>query len=263
MKDDIVLTKREENEREDRKRLGPFILCVCIGGVLGFFFGFLGIRVVDYMENEHLDFVSLGRMLTELWGLAGRYLLIIVNCIALPILWILFLNHKKEVARWNGEDEEFIEKVDRKLGIDLTASSIMLIFEMLAYGSAFYGMTSMKDSSKGIFLADLLFFIGSLFCILFYQKCIVNLLKEMNPEKQGSVFDRKFSKVWFASCDEAEKQKIGEASYKTYLVMTIIYQVLCMVLMVAGFFFPIGMLPFVIVCLLWMIQTVLYSVHCR
>ena len=263
MKDEMVLKKRQENMREDRKRLGRFVLWVCIGGICGFGLGFLGVGVVDYMESEHLDFLSFGSMMTEFWGLAGRYLLILVNCIALPIMWVLFFNHKKEVAGWNGEDEEYIEKVDRKLGIDMAFSAALMIFEMFAYGVGLYGMTSMPDQVTGLVVMDLLFFVGSLFCIIFYQKCIVNLLKELNPEKQGSVFDRKFSKVWFASCDEAEKQKIGEASYKTYLVMTMIYQVLCMILMVAGFFFPIGMLPFIIVCLLWMVQTVLYSVYCR
>lgn len=263
MNDEMLLKKRQENRKEDRKRIGRFILCVCMGGAVGFLLGFTGIGVVKYMEGEQWDFLSFSRMLTELWGMAGRYLLIVVNCIALPVIWILFFRHKKELACWNGEDEEFIEKVDKRLGLDLTFSVALMIFEMFAYGIGFYGIASMPDKRNWLLLVDLLFFMGSLFCIIVHQKCIVNLLKEMNPEKQGSVFDTNFSRVWFDSCDEAEKQKIGEAAYKTYSVMNAVYQVLSMVLMVAGFFFPIGMLPFVLVCLLWFVQTVVYCVKSR
>lgn len=263
MKDEILQKKRQENQKEDRKRMGRFALYVCIGGVVGFILGFLGSHIVTYLENEQWDFASFGRMLTEVVGLAGRYLLIGGNLIALPAIWIRFIRHKKEALQWDGEDEVFFEKVDQKLSMDLTISSALTIFEMFAYGIAFYGLAFMQKKSAWLFFADLLFFLGSLFGVFFCQKCIVNLLKEMNPEKQGSVFDRKFTKVWFASCDEAERQKIGEASYKTYLVMTLVYQVCSMVLMIAGFFFPIGMLPFVIVCLLWLVQTLLYSLHCR
>lgn len=263
MKDEMLLKKRQENRKEDRKRLGRFILYVCLGGAVGFFLGFTGVSVVKYLESEQWDFLSFSRMLTELWGMAGRYLLIVVNGIALPVIWILFFRHKKELACWNGEDEDFVEKVERKLGTNLTLSVALMIFEMFAYGIGFYGMVSMTNRNNWLLAADLLIFMGSLTCIIVHQKCIVNLLKEINPEKQGSVFDHKFSKVWFESCDEAEKQKIGEAGYRTYSVMTGIYQVLSMVLMIAGFFFPIGILPFVLVCLLWFVQTMIYSVKSR
>jgi len=85
----------------------------------------------------------------------------------------------------------------------------------------------------------------------------------LNPEKQGSVYDVKFSKKWFASCDEAEKQKIGEASYATYSIMNLIYEFVAMVFMIVGFFYPIGVLPLTTVCLLWMAQVIIYAIKAR
>ena len=124
-------------------------------------------------------------------------------------------------------------------------------------------MTNSAKMNSPIFLIDLIFFIGSFACIMFYQKTMVNLLKELNPEKQGSVYDTKFHKKWLESCDEAEKQKIGEASYATYSFMNLMFELVSMVLMIVGFFFPIGVLPLTTVCLLWLAQVVFYSVKAR
>ena len=38
----------------------------------------------------------------------------------------------------------------------------------------------------------------------------------MAPEKKGNVFDVKFQKDWYESCDELEKLQIGNACYKTF-----------------------------------------------
>lgn len=62
----------------------------------------------------------------------------------------------------------------------------------------------------------LVLFIAVLVLAVLLQQKTVDLVKEMNPEKKGSIYDEKFQKLWWESCDEAERRQIGQASYKAY-----------------------------------------------
>lgn len=253
---------RKEDKKAGKKFLIILILCTMAGGVTGS----LGTILVDYTTNNGWDFIEFSKLVTELWVTAGAYLIIAVNVILLPLLWFFLSKNRKALEAWDGEDEEVYEKIDKKLSTGMTVASGLMVFNMLTFGVGFYGSMNNPERLKGMLLllvVDLIFFIGSTACIVLYQKAMVNLLKEINPEKQGSVYDFKFQKKWLASCDEAEKQKIGEASYVTYSIMNLIYEIVAMVLMIVGFFFPIGVLPLTIVCLLWMTQVIIYAVKAR
>jgi len=256
--------KREENRREDKKAGKKYIIILIVSSLAGMFVGLLGGMFMNYMNANNWDFLSFSKRATAFWVNAGMYLLIVVNVVVLPLLWYFFIKNRKAIQAWDGEDEYVYEKTDKKLSTGMAVSAALMIFDMLTYGVGFYGaMTNSAKMNSPIFLIDLIFFIGSFACIMFYQKTMVNLLKELNPEKQGSVYDTKFHKKWLESCDEAEKQKIGEASYATYSFMNLMFELVSMVLMIVGFFFPIGVLPLTTVCLLWLAQVVFYSVKAR
>ncbi len=256
-------TKLDEIQGEDKKAFPKFILIMVVCGLIGMVLGFLSAILISIQNYSMWDFETFSKAATDLWVSIGQYLIIAANVIVLPVLWILLAKHRKELKAWDGEDEEVYERIDKKLSIGMSVSGTMMIFDMLTYGIGFYGAFSEGTPLTVLLLIDLVMFLGSTFCIVFYQKALVNLLKEYNPEKQGSVFDMKFNKKWLASCDEAEKQRVGEASYATYAFMNIVYEFVSLVLMVAGFTFPIGVLPLTIVCLLWMTQMICYSIKAR
>lgn len=52
--------------------------------------------------------------------------------------------------------------------------------------------------------------------VVLVQQKIVDLVRRMNPEKQVSVYDSKFQKKWYNTCDEAERAQIGQASYQAF-----------------------------------------------
>lgn len=258
-----VEEKREEIRREDKRAGKKFAIVLLVSGLIGMVVGALGMALVSYLKANEWDFITFSEAASRVWVEAGSYLLIIVNLIVLPLLWFFFGKHKRELKAWDGEDEAVYERIDRKLSNGMMVSAGLMVFDMMTYGIAFYGAMGTARLKSMIFFVDLVFFIGSMACIMFYQKALVNLLKELNPEKQGSVYDTKFQKKWLESCDEAEKQKIGEASYATYSFMNILYEIVSMVFMIAGFFFPIGVLPLTTVCLLWMTQIIFYSIKAR
>lgn len=258
-----VEEKREEIRREDKKAKKKFVVILFASGLCGMLLGVLGVVFVSYMKSMKWDFLAFSEVISGIWVEAGRYLLIGVNMIVLPLMWISFSKQRKALKAWDGEEEAVYECLDKKLSVWMTVSSGIMIFDMLTYGIAFYGSVEIIPLKKVIFLVDLIFFIGSMACIILYQKALVNLTKELKPEKKGSVYDTKFKKKWLESCDEAEKQKIGEVSYATYSFMNTVYEVVSMFFMIAGFFFPIGVLPLTIVCLLWITQVIFYSVKAR
>ncbi len=257
-------SKIEEIRMEDKKASKKFIVILIVALIAGMVTGFVGAITVGLAVNSGWDFIEFSKAASRIWIVAGRYLLIVVNVVALPILWFFFVKYRKEFRTWDGEDEAVYDNLDKKLGICLIISSVITVFNMLTYGIGFYGTFGMEETEKSaVLLIDLIFFIGSALCVTVYQSALINLIKEMNPEKQGSVYDSKFQKKWLNSCDEAEKQKIGEACYATYTFMSSVYQVLSLILMVVGFFLPIGVLPLTLVCLLWMAQLIFYSIKAR
>ncbi len=93
------------------------------------------------------------------------------------------------------------------------------------------------------------------------QKKAVDLTKLLYPEKLGSALDLNFVKVWEESCDEREKAMIWQSGYQAYRTTSAVYPLLFAVIAVGAIPFGYGPLPAGIVLLMWLIQTVSYSIH--
>ena len=84
----------------------------------------------------------------------------------------------------------------------------------------------------------------------------------MNPEKKGSVYDLKFKKKWFESCDEAEKEVIYQSSYKTYIFMSKAIGLLLIVTMLSHLFFKTGIMAILVVGVMYLVLVGKYSCSC-
>lgn len=94
------------------------------------------------------------------------------------------------------------------------------------------------------------------------QRCVVDLIRRMNPEKQGSVYDIRFRKKWYDSCDEAERRRIGEASYAAYTATTYTSLILWVVMVMLNIFVPVGPLPALAALVPWGAAQLTYLLHC-
>ena len=252
--------KKEENRREDKSAKGKFFITMIVCMIFGGFCGAAGVKGLKYLREQNWDFNVLAENLTAFWSCFGRYMMIAMNIAALPAVLFLFGRHKREIEAWDGEDDERLDEFDRKLSIDVGIPTILMLLEMFFYGIGFYGMVQMEDKESIIFVVDLILFLGGTLYLLFHQRNVINFIKEMNPEKKGSIFDFRFNRKWFESCDEAENQKIGAASYAVFRCMQGVYLFSILALTLAGFFFPICILPLTIVGFLWLAQTVIYTI---
>lgn len=93
---------------------------------------------------------------------------------------------------------------------------------------------------------------------LMIQNLVVNLEKQLNPEKRGSVFDLRFQEEWINSCDEAEQlieYRAGFQAYKIGQYVCIGMWVLCVM---AQFAFDTGVFPVACVTVIWMVLVCVY-----
>ena len=101
-----------------------------------------------------------------------------------------------------------------------------------------------------------------MFAVIAVQRRIVDLTRRINPEKQGSVYDFQFRKKWLASCDEAERQRIGQAAYRSYAVTTYACLFVWLALVLVNVLVPIGPLPIAAVMVPWALGQFTYLGQC-
>lgn len=92
-----------------------------------------------------------------------------------------------------------------------------------------YGATSTYHSI--IIILDFISMILLWIICTYVLNKIVAIEKDLNPEKEGSIFELNFNKKWLSSCDEAQKLIMYKAAYKAYKISN----VSCMILWCAAF----------------------------
>lgn len=263
---DEVTERKEEIRKEDSKKIGLFAVILVCSGFVGGILGAIGVRLVVSFEESGLSFVEFWNQVQKDFSVPASFLMIILDMI---FILIAFSNLKKAKKLWKSEtdEDEKYELVDKKLSMSILFSNITYFINFAFFGFAFYsGMAFVEDVSENWLLIymrmiDLIVFIATLFISLAIQKSCVNLTKLMNPEKKGSIYDMKFDKVWYASCDEAERMQIGVASYKAFRTVNNTVIALLTVFVLASMFFEIGILPIIIVTVIGLVNNITYSVE--
>ena len=238
-------------KKDNRKALPKYLLILFVaaifGGVLGFAAGWLG---HDNLSEVIAAVVADGLIAAAPWALLGTSVVSMVL-----ILW-LYRGAKVLYTGWDGEDDDVMDRADQKLNwaLLLTAAQLVLDMFFFAVAQSAHNMTA---------LWSVLFFLVSIFLLVFAQQKIVDLTRKMNPEKKGSVYDTKFKKKWFESCDEAEQKQIGQAAYKAFNVVSTACPILWGALLLLSYAFNFSLLmPTFIVCFIWLLQQVSYCLEC-
>ena len=238
-------------KKDNRKALPKYLLILFVaaifGGVLGFAAGWVG---HDNLSEVIAAAVSNGLTAVSPWAL------LVTSVVSLALILWLYRGAKALYTGWNGEDDNVMDRADEKLNWALLLTAAQLVLDMFFFAVAQSGhnMTA---------LWSVLFFIVSIFLLVFAQQKIVDLTRKMNPEKKGSVYDTKFKKKWFESCDEAEQKQIGQAAYKAFNVVSTACPILWGVLLLLSYAFNFSLLmPTFIVCFIWLLLQVSYCLEC-
>ena len=233
--------KKERSSKVIYARFAIIILvCAALGGVAGFFAAMAGKNLLEASVHLNGTLISLG-----LWWFIPGYVLLVAST-------IYYLRGKALLPRAEADDNAF-EEADRRLCLALILSGAAMVWLFIALGVGGQKLTSMVESV--LLIVSL---VVQLVWVVALQALTVKASKVIHPEKKGNVFDSKFQKDWYRSCDEAEQQ-IGQCSYFSFRVMSTLFPIVMLVLFIladnglaqSGWILLVGGL--------WMVQLMTYQ----
>ena len=240
---------------ENRKALPKFLKLILIAGLIGGVLGGLSALAGFWWRSVDAEYIILQILyIVALWGMP------LCAAIFLGAGFYQYNRAKKSFALWDNEDEAAISEIEERISWALIFDSLMVILSFF-----FFSAGTINGLNEDMGLGNLGVIIGEFIAVIFLtvvlqQKC-VDLLKQINPEKKGSVYDTKFQKIWFESCDEAEKRQIGQASYKAYSTATKFCPFLWAILFIGNMVFNYGLLPSTVVLIIWGVLQMSYMLE--
>lgn len=240
-----------KTKSENRRALPKFILLMVVCALLG---GVIGMLIVSAEGDWTADFTG---TLHRALALSAPWLLVATDMFgALGV----YLPYRKAKRTWNAmtdpEDEDTLEQVDHTLERALLVNNVCSIFSYFLLAAALCGM---EELNPGLAILALAAFVFAMVSMMIGQQKIVDFTKKLYPEKRGSVYDTKFAKTWYESCDEAERTQICQAAFTSYKATTLTCVLLWMVLVLSSMLFDTGLLPIAMVSLIWLVSTLSYS----
>ena len=235
------------NKKKSFVKFGVIMMiAMIIGGVIGGILNWIGASF-----EVTLQIIGMTIMKTS------PFVLIVLGVTAIGGGLVCFWKAKVLKKNWDGEDEGTYEKIDRACTIANGFAGVGTVFNMLWFGITMeYQNTVMNYGMWGICVIAA--FLIICFGELFLQRSVIDFMKKINPEKQGDVLDMNFQKKWMASCDEQEKQVVYKAAYKVYSTSCITYAAISLVLLLGSCFYGIGVLPYFVLGVIWISQTIIY-----
>ena len=248
-------------KQENKKALPKFILTVVLSLTLG---GILGFALV-FLELDRFQ-AALDRAGLFFSNYAAPLLLIALPVVEFAACLPIYFGAKKQLAAWDGEDEAVSGQAEAKLSVCIWITGLCTVLAFFLLAAMFAGFVGNAGTHwmmpAPLFFGGLAAFLADLFVPMILQQKLVDLTKRLNPEKHGSVYDSKFQKKWYESCDEAERAVIGQCAMKAYRAMCYTCMGLWVVFTLGGMFFNWGFLPALAVCIVWGAGQSAYSWAC-
>ena len=266
----------EEIKKEDKKAFKGFAIMMVISAMIGAVIGG-GFKYLQENLGDNLSEFLVNRLM-----MITPYASLVLSILVIIVSVVIYKNSRKNLKLWNQSDEqeEMIDNIEEKLSYVLLFTSVNLILGFFFFGA---GMALLSEDS---YTKVILFLVGFIVCVvstILIQNKVVNLEKEINPFLNGSVYDFKFSQKWLDSCDEAIKLNVYKSSFKAYKSITntcLISDKLwhcsystryksitntCLILWIVcvlGYnFFDFGIMPLVMVTIIWLVQTIAYCIE--
>lgn len=244
----------KEIKKEDKKSFGKFlvtmILCTLGGGCAGIFMGMAPENITDII----------GDMVTNTILIIAPYIGIVLTVITAIVIMVLYKQGRSAFSCWDGEDEDVLNRIEKKLNIAMTLNSTNSIIYYVFMAINFVNFKNI-ESRRTALIQLAIFIVGFVFVLvvmLFSQQKTVNFAKEINPEKKGSIYDEKFQQKWIESCDEAEMLNIYKSSFASYMAVNKTCTGMWLFCVVAMFVWNIGIVPVCLVGIIWLVSNLSY-----
>ncbi len=247
---------KQRKEKSEIKLIIIFLLVLGACYVSGYFFGTMGARYEDNMK-EIAYMVGNGAVL------AFPMFYVFINALVIVASLVIYIIAKKQSKLWDGESEEIIDNVEKNLNKSIILINTLMVADVFFYGVMVYitmYTTLGENFGDEMFALGTAVFLVSYALMMVLYKLIVDLVKKLNPEKKGSVFDIRFIKEWENSSDEGEKLIMYKAAHKAYHVASIACVVVWGIAFSGMLIFQTGLLPLFCVSAVWVTLVATYSI---
>lgn len=240
-----------DNRQNWPKFVAVLIVSLFVGGVIGY--------AMAWVAGD----LSLDGVADGIGAALGACAPWIVLCSLL--FWaggvVCYRRAKGIFSAWDGESEDVPEAAEHLLSWAILWLTVTQFFSFVAFSVATSLVPLGHVAYPGLLMATVEF-LAVILLVLFTQQRVIDLTRRINPEKQGSVYDFKFRKKWLSSCDEAERQRIGQAAYSSFLVTARVAMLVWMVMVFANLILPIGPLPVLAALIPWAAGQISYLGAC-
>ncbi len=260
-----ITQKQQENKKEDKKAIKKFLLIL-----VGAFFLGIGIGAGSAFVREVLGNATAKEAIVQVLQILAVYGGYVFTTVLLAACILLYKKSRREYASWDEEDEDVLQGIETKLSFGLWFSNLILFGSYFFFAVGVWAV-ELADAESAIQMDEAGFglSIGVVFLHMAYalaascivQQKLVNLTKEINPEKKGSIYDMKFQDKWLENCDEAERFAVYKCSFKTFKIMQLTGMILWLICLIGQMIFDTGVFATIIVTVFMVIQTSVYSVQ--
>lgn len=261
--DEKLKKKMEDKKAREEKNDKKYLIIMLIMFVVSCAGGYLIGRIIGKMKKSGVSFPKITEEFIGTLAWIMPIFFIVINVILVIVAIACISKSKKELKLWDGEDEEMADKIENRVSIPLCMSTIIMIINMFLFSVCINLDINSNFSDKRediLSIVNVVVFLLSLIIVTVVQKKTIDITKEMNPEKEGSIFDVKFSEKWEKSCDEAQKLQIYKAGSAGFKAMSSACMTLWIVCLVADLFWNTGLFPTVIVVIIWIVGNISYLV---
>ena len=199
-------------------------------------------------------------MLKSFWLISAPWYFPVFTLFLLLPAFLLTVGVRKKIDALPEEDEAGVKALDRRLSVSLSLSSFYVV------GIYFSLAVELSNLAEPYFqegwIIPFIEVIAGMILVIPVQRRAITLTQYLYPEKKGSIFDTKFSKVWMESCDEREKMIVYKAAYASYQAIGKTCVLLFLLTALGSSVFGYGPLPSALILMIWLIQIASYTRAC-
>jgi len=250
---------KQEGKNVKRRFYITILISAAIGGCFGLLISSISLNTTLESRNHFLKLIDL------FFEQAIPYIFIIFSIIT--IFYVLFLQHKvkSEFQNLSEEDDVKIQSIENRVNTALMLSNIIYIISFMLIGivtsDLFYNGNLFKHSFLITFVVCFLFFVFNLIIVIRVQKNLIHLIKKMNPEKKGNVYDINFHKDWLNSCDEAQQLMIYKCAYKSFQTMGRVFTNLMLFFFLVSILYHSAIFLMILTTFFWLLMNITYSLE--
>lgn len=239
------MKQQNQNRRIYIKFALMMVCCLILGAICGAFASANNASIADLLSASS-GFIY-----------QNNLAIVLIN-LAFLLISTMFALSGKKYAKQALQDDLAFEKANKHLCISLILSTLSFIWWFFSLSLTAVGIFQGASASYSV----IAFLLLTQACwVTALQSVCVTITKQINPEKNGNIFDMKFHEKWYNSCDEAERAQIGECSYFSFRIMTMVYPVAIVLLILAGTVSSINAVLLVGISILWGIQHLSYQIR--